>query len=387
MLNWLLMLIPLFAILGWWIGRYSLLNKSTDLTPVTRDYLQGINYLLNEQADKAVELFINMMTVDTDTVETHIALGNLFRRRGEVDRAIRIHQNVIARPQLAKIHRIQALLALGRDYMLAGVLDRAEKLMLEVVNSGEYVSDSLHYLLDIYQQEKDWEQAIITAERLESVSSKSMQRAIAHYYCELAIEAMLKLGYEQAIRYVKRALLLDKQCVRATLKLGAWEIELANYQAAMRILQRIREQDPDFLPEAVPMLLECAKQLKTEPELMVFLQQALEAQPQVSLAMLLSDHIQQTQGPNIACDFMMKQLTRHPTLMGLHHYLKLQVDLALGKEKELLMYLHSLIAQILANKPGYQCVNCGYASKVLHWNCPSCKLWGSTKPATGMECE
>src|SRR6185437_9888897 len=134
-----------------WYGGYQAKQKSNRLQKLNlpRDYLVGLNFLLNEEPDKAVDVFIKMLEVDSDTVETHLAVGKLFRRRGEVDRAIRIHQNLIARPQLDKVYREQSLFELGQDYFSAGVLDRAERIFLEVVDVKEYTIPALHILLDI----------------------------------------------------------------------------------------------------------------------------------------------------------------------------------------------------------------------------------------------
>ena len=380
MLQWLLTILPLAAIAGWWVGRQSSSKPANKTNTITRDYLQGINYLLNEQPDKAVELFVKMIEVDADTVETHLALGNLFRQRGEVDRAIRIHQSLIARTELAKKHRIQALVALGRDYMLAGVLDRAESLFLEVLETGEHINESLIYLLDIYQQEKDWEQAIITAHRLEGVSGDSMQKEIAHYYCELAIEARAKISSEQGQRYAKRALNADTQCVRASLLLGQWLVQDGHYRQAMRILQKIKSQDPAFLSEAFPSLLECAEQIQKEVELIEFLQGCLKENPTISIELLIADHLQQLQGLQVAVEFITAELQTNSSLQGVHRLIELQSEQADGNEKKKFKQLESFVGKLLVNKPSYQCTQCGYSGKVLHWHCPSCKLWSTTKP-------
>lgn len=381
MLEWLLILLPCSAILGWWLGKRSSQTAIPKISPVARDYLQGINYVLNEESDKAVALFIKMSTVDADTVEAHLALGNLFRRRGEVSRAILIHQNVIARPQLAKSHRIEALLALGRDYMEAGLFDRAEKLMLEVVESGEYVADSLRHLLAIYQQERDWEQAIIIAQRLESVTDQPMHTEVAHYYCELFLVALgTSSRYEQAIRFLKRALALDKACVRASLLISQCYIESGKYRQAFRILQRVHQQDPDFLSEAIPGLLKCAQHLHQEADLLVFLQKSLAQHPQIAVALLMTEYLSQTQGVAVACEFAATQLKQSASLRGLHQYLSLKVMLAQNQEQQTLTLVNGAVEYMLINQPLYQCSQCGYSGKVLHWQCPSCKLWATTKP-------
>src|SRR3990167_859744 len=207
--------------LGWLIGRYFWQKTTSEQNNnLPADYFVGLNYLINEQPDKAVDVFILLLEVNSETIETHLALGSLFRRRGEVDRAIRMHQNLIARPQLSKHYRAQALEALGQDYLHAGVIDRDEKLFLELVEMGEKNIPSLRSLLHIYQQEKDWLQAIETAQKLAAVSGETMDPTIAQYYCEIAEQVMEEGAMHQASRYLKRAKAIDPDCVMASLMRG-----------------------------------------------------------------------------------------------------------------------------------------------------------------------
>lgn len=379
-----LLVLPLAALSGWFLGRSK--KQPTDRTSMwSQDYLTGLNYLLNEQPDKAVDVFIRMLEVDSETVETHLALGNLFRRRGEVDRAIRIHQNLIARPNLAKSQRIQSMLALGRDYMLAGVLDRAERLFLEVIEAGEYTADSLKYLLDIYEQEKDWQQCIAVAQKLEVTIGKSMHQVIAHYYCELAIEPSSKVNRDQGLRYLKRALAVDKQCVRAVLILGAWEAEAGNYKSAIRAYRRVKDQDPDYLSEAIPNIVACYQKLGQEAQLIQYLRNCLEDHPRISIVLILSERLKHWRGESAAADFVTEQLRKRPSVRGLKQLIDLQISLSEGSAKEKLFLLQKLTEQLIKDKPVYRCGNCGFSGKVLHWQCPSCKQWSMVKPIHGLE--
>jgi len=383
MLDIAAVLLPFVAVSSWYLGRG---GKGQGNKPriLSRDYLIGLNYLLNEQPDKAVDIFIKMLEVDSETIETHLALGNLFRRRGEVDRAIRIHQNLISRSNLEKSQRIQALLSLGRDYMLAGVLDRAERLFQEVIESGEYTKESLTYLQDIYQQEKDWEQAIVVAEKLEMQTGCSMSKVIAHYYCELAEEAY-KNNKEQAQRLLKRAIAVDHGCVRATLLNGQWQMEQGYYRQAIDLYFYVKEQDPDYLSEAIKPLVKCYQYSGDEVELIQFLRSCLVEHPRISVMLELSDRLQHYQGEQIAADFLATQLREHTSFRGLSQLIKLQVDLSEGTTREKLQLLHGLTIRLLKDKPVYRCGHCGYAGKVLHWQCPSCRHWDSIKPLHGLE--
>src|SRR5713101_7419737 len=188
-LLWLLL--PLAAGSGWLVARFDQ-KRHAAARDLPSAYFKGLNFLLNEQPDKAIEIFIQVLEVNSETVETHLALGNLFRRRGEVERAIRIHQNLIARPTLDREQRTYALLELAQDYFKAGLFDRAENLFLELAEIRAHSEQALRLLLSIYQQEKEWDKAIQTGRRLARVAGKSMDGVIAQYYCEQAEQAVGK---------------------------------------------------------------------------------------------------------------------------------------------------------------------------------------------------
>ena len=250
-------LLPAAAFSGWWVAYHQKTKKeSLQSQHLSREYVLGLNYLLNEQDDKAVDIFIKILEVDNDTVETHLALGCLFRRRGEVDRAIRIHQNVIARPQLNIAQRKEALFALGQDYLSAGLFDRAEKVFLEVVElGGEQEKQSLHGLLTIYQQEKAWEKALAVVKRLDLVLGQKNNIVAAHYFCEMAELLIKQQQYEKAYQAIRQALAFDAKSVRANLIFSQMEIHHQRYKNAIKALRQITKNDPDFTPEVIELLV------------------------------------------------------------------------------------------------------------------------------------
>lgn len=386
MFSFLLLLIPIAAITGWYfagkIVHYDMGNKNG---MVPKDYLLGLNFLLNEQPDKAVDIFIKMLEVDSDTVETHLALGSLFRRRGEVDRAIRIHQNLIARPHLVKQQRMQALMALGQDYMRAGVLDRAERIFLEVVENGGETSASLHYLLDIYQQEKAWEQAVAIARKIELATSESMQTNIAHYYCEQATASRLENDIDQSRWFLRKALAIDKQCVRASLLQGDLETSESRYKIAIRFYKQVKIQDPDFLTEAIVPMAHCYGKLDAIGEFITYLKECQAVHTRISVVLLLAEYILQEQSASAAIDLIAEYLRYHPSLRGLQRLIELQLLQQEGKDKKNLHILQDITASMLKNKPIYRCHQCGFSAKTLLWLCPGCKTWNSVKPIHGLE--
>ena len=350
-----------------------------------RDYLLGLNFLLNEETDKAVDIFIKMLEVDSDTVETHLAVGKLFRRRGEVDRAIRIHQNLIARPQLEKIHREQSLFELGQDYLSAGMLDRAERVFIELVQAKTHAAQALRILIDIYQQEKDWQRAIETAIQYEAVTKQNMQSVVAHYYCELGEGAYIKGEVDQALIYLDQAFSRDQACVRASLLRAKVYMEKQDYKTALSNLKKIRDQNSNYLSEAIDLLASCYEKMNQEDELIIYLKNLVEEYPRVPVVLILADRIRKWKGDKIAANFVADYVRRYPSLRGLSLFVNLYISNAEGRAKEDLHILQNLMKKILTNKPDYQCTSCGFAGKSLHWQCPGCKQWSTIIPLHSLE--
>jgi len=382
---WLLLVFAALAS-AWYLGYQARQKRMTEQKiNLPRDYLVGLNFLLNEEPDKAVDVFIKMLEVDSDTVETHLAVGKLFRRRGEVDRAIRIHQNLIARPQLDKVYREQSLFELGQDYLSAGVLDRAERVFLEVLNIKEYSVPALRALLDIYQQEKAWENAIQMANKLAIVTRVSTQSMVAHYYCELAEAALAKGQHEQASQYLKNALNMDDKCVRASLVLAKIEMNKGDHKSAITSLKRIKSQNPDFLSEAIDSLASCYEALNEEEKLVTYLMQILQEYPRIPVVLILSERIRRWKGDKVAANFVADYVRRYPSIRGLHLFINLYLSNTEGRAREDLLILQNLTKKLLADKPDYQCVSCGFSGKSLHWHCPGCKKWNSVQPVHSLD--
>lgn len=382
------LLLPFAAFSGWIARDKRKLNQQKPkIHNISQQYLRGLNFLLNEQPDAAVDIFIKLLEVDSNTVETHLALGSLFRRRGEVDRAIRIHQNLIARPQLEPEQRYHALLALGRDYMRAGVLDRAERVFQQIVDKGtpEQSATSLRYLLEIYEQEKSWLAAIEAAQRLQRLNPEPIHYIIAHHYCELANQHLQTKQFESAKKFLKQALSQDKNSVRATLLQAQISQQLGQSKAAIKAYMRVAEQNPDYISEIIEPLMQCHQQQNTIHEGIIYLQQLLQRYPRIAIILVLADHVKQTQSQDAATDFITTQLQRAPSLRGLHQLISWDLANANGNNQTTFQVLNDLSQKLLSNKPSYQCSACGFAGKTLHWHCPGCKQWNTIKPLHGLE--
>jgi len=386
LLETLFLLLPVAAVSGWVAGRRSKpVDQESPRNTISPIYLQGLNFLLNEQPDKAIDVFIQILEVDSDTIETHLALGSLFRRRGEVDRAIRIHQNLIARPSLTKEQRSQALFELGQDYLRAGLLDRAEALFSDLIASAPHTEVALNYLIDIYQQERDWEKAIETARRIEVKTGNKQYSRVAHYYCELAEQAIRNGDKIRAQKLVRKALNTNKKSVRASLLEGKLEIQNGNDKAAIKALRRIEQQDITYLGEAIPLLVECYQRQERMDELMDYLEQLMSQQQAVSAVLVLSEQIQKQQGENEAVHFITESLKNHPSIKLLDKLIDLNIKQTAEPVRDKLQILKDVTSKLLANKPVYQCHLCGFSSKQLYWQCPGCRTWESLKPIQGVE--
>ena len=387
MIETLFLLLPVAVISGWIVGRRSNSRKGSRCSDIPLDYLKGLNLLLDEQPDKAIDLFIQMLEVNNDTVETHLALGSLFRRRGEVDRAIRIHQNLIARPTLLPEQRAHALFELGQDYMKAGLFDRAETLFGELVESNPHSEQALNYLLDIFQQEKDWNNAIKIAQRIGVKSGKDLSPLISHFYCEQGEIAYRQGEPARAMKLFKKALATNKMCVRASLLEGQIEHESGNENAAIRALKRIEQQDADFLPEVIGPLLHCYEGLGKPEEMLLYLREILTRHDAISIMLVLADLLQHYQNDETAEIFIQEFLHHRPSLRGMDRLIDINIKHAKESVKEKLRILKSVTGQLLEDKPVYSCHICGFNGKTLHWQCPGCKRWDTVKPIQGVEGE
>ena len=373
-------LLPIAALSGWWIGRRKVQSSSSDSKRgLSTDYFAGLNFLLNEQPDKAIDVFIKMLEVNSDTVETYLALGNLFRRRGESDRAIRIHQNLIARPTLNKAQRTQALFELGKDYMRAGFLGRAENIFLELVDDKTHRELALKNLLDIYQQEKDWNKATATARKLESVSSKKMSVEIAQYCCELAEIAMKSTDFKGAMKLLKRALGHDKNCARASLLIGQIERRNGNYKAALRAYKQVEQQDATYISEALEPMVECHQALGKIDEMAEYLNYVLRQYSGLTPIIELSEVTRLQKDEKAAAEQILQSLRHKPSISGLNQLLKLNLISAEGKVHEQLSMIKDITGRLVEDSPVYRCKNCGFRGKKLHWQCPTCRHWCTVK--------
>ncbi|KGM51693.1 hypothetical protein N792_08425 [Lysobacter concretionis Ko07 = DSM 16239] len=380
--EWLLffLLLPIAAVSGWVIGRRGGERHSTSqVSRLSTTYFRGLNYLLNEQPDKAIELFLHIAELDKDTFETQVALGHLFRRRGEVDRAIRLHQALVQRPGLSDQQKVQALLALGEDYMKSGLLDRAETVFSDLVDLDMRAPLALRHLINIYQAERDWDKAIENAQRYEAATGESMGKLIGQFECELADRHRAAGDTDAARAAVARAYQADANSVRAGMLEGRLEVEAGNDAGAIRAFERVARTDPDYLPEVMPALLSCYERAGDGSGARAFLAEMCEHYRGIAPVLALTRMVETQDGVAAARAYLAKELKDRPSVRGEAALM----ELSIAEGADPLATLHDLkhiTDQLLVRNPSYRCNRCGFGARSHHWQCPSCKEWGTIKP-------
>lgn len=385
------LLLPVAAFSGWYFGRREPLSAAVALREhnqqIANDYFRGLNYLLHDRPDKAIEVLVRVLEVDAETIETHLALGNLFRRRGEVDRAIRIHQNLVARHSLAPVQRAQAILELGLDYMRSGLLDRAESLFQELLDLGMLQAQALRHLIDIYQQERDWEKALLFSARLESTNGDNLSVERGHFLCEQAAEALDGNRRQDAQELLEKALAADRRCARASLMLGALALAQRDYDRAIQALKRVEHQDPELLSESITLLARCYREVDRLDDFREYLErlagQRLGSSPMLAVAGLIESH----EGVEAAKQYLTQELKLRPSLKGIERLIDYALQVGSGNAQDDLHLLRETAVRLLASKVTYKCGQCGFSGRSLHWHCPGCKSWNKIKPIHGIEGE
>ncbi len=373
------LLLPLAAASGWYLALRQ--SKTKDAANLNPDYLRGLSYLVDEDADKAIEVFVKLLEVDNETIETHLALGNLFRRQGEVDRALRIHQNLVARPGLEPVHRNKAYYELGSDYLRAGVLDRAEQLFRELADKGILLDKTLPGLVTIYEQERDWEKAIEACRRLEPVQGHSLRPITAQYYCEMAEDARRqRKDMAEVMGYLQKALHESRDCVRASMMEGALEEKAGRHKEAIRAYRRVLKQDPEFLGEILEPLERCYEALQDHAQWRKELEDMTQyfdgAAPHIALARALIQAGQE----HAAIDYLSGFLQNQPSWTGFYHLLDMARSASAEGLSSPLEGVRSTLQHMIEVSGRYHCSSCGFEGRTLHWQCPRCKHWNTIAP-------
>jgi lipopolysaccharide biosynthesis regulator YciM len=383
---WWLVGFPLFFGLGWLAARIDIRHLLRESRELPQSYFRGLNFLLNEQPDKAIEAFIEVVKVDRETLELHFALGSLFRRRGETERAIRMHRNLLERGDLEESQRTQALFELGQDYLKAGLLDRAEEAFLRL-RSTAYLIDALKFLLDIYQQEKDWAKAIDISRELEKHTGNSWQKEIANYYCELAVQEANHSRLDVARQHLSEALNANRKCVRASTVSGDLLAADGRHAEAIEEWKKIEQQQPAYLSLCGQRLLDSYRALGRLQEALTLLRGYLASYPSLDLLEVASQAAQEAQGAEAAYALVKEELRRNPTLLGLDRLLDAQLRVVAPERRADLELVRNLVHGHTHRLARYRCENCGFKARQFYWHCPACGGWETYPPRRSEEFE
>jgi lipopolysaccharide biosynthesis regulator YciM len=377
---WWLLGFPLFFGLGWLAARIDIRHLVYQSRALPRSYFKGLNFLLNEQPDKAIESFIEVVKVDPQTVELHFALGSLFRRRGEYDRAIRMHQNLIERPDLAAEQRTAALFELAQDYLKAGILDRAEELFGRL-EQGPHATEARRHLLEIYQQEKEWQKAIGMAQRLEAESGESRAKEISQFQCELAATESTHSRPDAARELLEAALEANRKSVRASVQLGDLERAAGNVERAIEQWKRVEAQNPAYLALVAQRLLDAHRDAGRLEEGLTLLIGHLERYPSLDLLDTVFQYTLEAKGAEVAYKLVRDELRRNPTLLGLDRLLEAQIVADAHPERRRdLELVKNLVHSHTRRLARYRCENCGFKARQFYWHCPACGGWETYPP-------
>lgn len=381
----LALLLPVAAASGWFVAVKQLKKQSSNkLGRLNYTYFQGLNYLLNERPDKALDVFVYLLEEGNETVETHLALGNLFRRRGEVERAITIHKRLLERKDLVENQRRQVFFELGIDYMRAGLYDRAEDFFLRLVDDGAFEKAALEQLLHIYQQEKDWIKAIKHKRKLDQIDGIPRDESVAQFYCELALES-IKLGDDRkAFEFVEDALTENGCCVRASLIEAEIYMDKGNYGRALEVLKRVEKQDPAYLFEVLSPLMKCFERLEASEEQVSYLNHLYDQYEVPEITGKIAKLLEHKEGDETAIAFLFESLDNKTTIQGINALTTMLVSRSHGENEKIFFKLRDFCSRLLVKQASYRCEHCGFTGNQLHWCCPSCSQWETVK-RVGME--
>jgi len=372
---------------GWFMGRNSV--KQSDHSAkqdLSIKYSTGLNYLLSNQQDKAIEYLLETLKVEDDTVEAHFAMANLFRKRGELDRALKVHEHLVRQKHLPSKAKQQAAFELGKDFLTAGLYDRAEVMFHRLLKSKDFSIKSLTYLLQIYQSTKDWKQGLALEKSIIKSKDKRLLHVLANFYCELATLALENDLFIEVIELLENALKLDPDSCRANWLMAKIYENHQQYNEACLCYKAIYEQDKEFFPDVIDQMAHCYQQLDAMNEFYQFIRKVYDETNGTSALIKYLSFVESKYGAVKGQDFMLSALKRRPTIRGFKHFIKMQID-APEKANENLEMIIELVSEYLKVKQRYNCRNCGFNSSTHYWSCPSCHDWEQLKPVRGLEGE
>ncbi len=369
---WWLIALPLFFTLGWIAARIDIKQLLSETTSLPAAYFKGLNFLITDQHDKAIEAFTEAVQANAESLELHFALGSLFRRSGEVDRAINLHLSLLDRKELPALQREAIKAELAQDYLKAGLFDRAEELF-SGLDQSRYQQPALRALLEIYVREREWHRAVKVATELERISGIPFRKEIAQYYCEMAVKSILDQDLHTARHELEMALDANKNCVRANIMLGEMEANNKAHKVAIGFWKRIEFQNPAFLGIVAHKLLNSYREIGELEEGVNLLKQYAQTYKLPSLMAVVFEITLAEEGADSAVKMAIDELERKPSLQTLDQLLKARGLQATPNTDNGLM--QQTVRYAIGNRSAYCCEQCGFKARNFHWQCPACNAW------------
>lgn len=382
MLELLALLLPVAAASGWYAAykHYRSDHLRHRAKSLHESYTRGVGLLLQDKIDEALEALSPAIHSDAEGLELRLAVGHLFRKKGQVEKALAVHESLSGHSGLTKEQSDFVQFQLGMDYLAAGLLDRAEASFKALLETDRYRSESLRQLLKIYQRERDWWQAIDCSRQLRRLQKLPHGETVAQFYCELADQALTAGDARESERLFRTALEEDAHCVRATIGVGMVLMDAGDWSGALAVLTRVERQDPAFIAEILTMVALCCKNLGANDGLKDYLQHAYFRHGSDDAACMFVERLKCEDDVVGAIRFLREALTRKPSAKLSRKLLMLLVQHADAPQHEALHLILQSFPDPLADPVRYQCHHCGFQGRELHWNCPSCHRWETIKP-------
>ncbi len=380
---WWLIALPVFFGLGWLAARIDIKHVLSEARSLPAAYFRGLNHLLHGETNRAVDVYVEIARHHEETVELQFTLGTLFRRRGELERAIRMHQKLLERRELTASQRQSAQLELAIDFMKAGLFDRAEAL-LHALADTDYARQARVELLAIYQQEHEWLKAIEVAALLRD-ESHTYQHEIAQFNCELAGQALTRGKLDESRHYLDLALGEHRQCARARLMLGELAMASDDAEAAIECWLAMEKQDVHYLALAARQLVAAYDKLGRGEEGDLLLQRLVRQTPELDVVDLVYERLTTRQGVPAAYEFVRERLREHPTMPGLRKVLEAHLLVAPDAQKPELEIIIRLLNENTREHSMYYCRECGFKTRQYFWHCPACNEWETYPPVRGKQ--
>ncbi len=381
MLELLFLLLPVAAFYGYVMGmRYAKKSSESKEFSHIHNLVRGINYFLNRETDKASDELIKYLDTQGDhSFEESIALGNIIRERGDLDRAIKFHQGLMTKEGLKPTERSYALLELAKDFQRAGLLSKAEEILYELISYNSQKVAAALLLIDIYEQEKDWVKALKIIDTYRRFIADKIKFKEAHFYCELANDEFIHKDYSKSIDLFKKALNTNDKCFRAYFSIAKIYIEQQKFTLALEFIQKANDADVTMQGLLVKHLKKCFADPNSS-DLIDILNKWLETSTSIEVVLALAEIYYRKQGKEVAEDFLMRILKVNPNIALFAQLLNYRLADLDSKGQERLAVLKSLIDMYQVKTPRFICCKCGFKSSILFWQCPSCHHWESMKP-------